>query len=50
MTPEEMDETLSELDGRTASDYKREAYGDPCPKCGCLRWQGDCPNCTPEED
>lgn len=26
-------------------DYIREAYGDPCPACGTLRWQADCPKC-----
>lgn len=31
-----------------ASDYKREAFGDPCP-CGTLRWQADCPNCMHDE-
>lgn len=29
-------------------DYLREAYGDPCPKHGTLRWQADCPDCEEE--
>lgn len=32
------------------ADYIREAYGDPCPGCGTLRWQADCPLCMPPED
>ena len=31
-------------------DYKREAYGDPCPCCGELRWGGDCPACSAREE
>lgn len=31
------------------ADYMREAYGDPCPSCGTLRWQADCPKCYKEE-
>lgn len=30
-------------------DYYREAYGDPCPGCGTLRWQADCPVCYHDE-
>lgn len=26
-------------------DDMRERYGDPCPRHGTLRWQGDCPDC-----
>ena len=26
-------------------DDKAERYGDPCSRCGCLTWGGDCPNC-----
>jgi hypothetical protein len=33
----------------TRQDYNREAYGDPCPKHGTLRWQADCPDCEQEE-
>lgn len=29
-------------------DDHRERYGDPCPGCGTLRWQGDCPKCWDE--
>ena len=31
------------------SDYRREAYGDPCPVHGTLRWQADCPDCEIEQ-
>lgn len=31
-------------------DYLREAYGDPCPVHGTLRWQADCPDCLAEEE
>lgn len=30
-------------------DDRRERYGDPCPGCGTLRWQGDCPNCYDDD-
>lgn len=33
-----------------AEDYRREAYGAPCPGCGTLTWGGDCPRCYQEED
>jgi hypothetical protein len=32
-------------DMNAAADYKREAYGDPCPAHGTLRWGGDCGRC-----
>jgi hypothetical protein len=31
-------------------DDHRERYGDPCPGCGTLRWQGDCGKCNRGED
>jgi hypothetical protein len=33
-----------------AYDYRREAYGDPCPRHGTLRWQADCPDCEVEAE
>jgi len=41
---EEMQERQDGWDEASHADYIREAYGDPCPICGCLRWQADCPN------
>lgn len=35
---------------KAALDYRREAYGDPCPTCGCPRWGGDCPNCHNDDE
>lgn len=32
-------------DEATHADYVREAYGDPCPGCGSLRYGGDCGKC-----
>ena len=32
-------------DEATHDDYVREAYGDPCPGCGSLRYGGDCGKC-----
>ena len=37
------DDPMYDLNAR--EDYKREAYGDPCPKHGTLRYGGDCPQC-----
>lgn len=31
-------------------DYRREAYGDPCPHCGELRYGGDCPSCNARDE
>ena len=31
-------------------DDNRERYGDPCPRCSSLRWQGDCPKCAMQEE
>ncbi len=40
------DEANYELNAR--HDDIRERYGDPCPGCGTLRWQADCPKCYRE--
>lgn len=45
---DDIDDALYEFNAR--HDYRREAYGDPCPGCGTLRWQGDCPTCTRPDD
>lgn len=42
--------TRDDYDLMTASDELRERFGDACPGCGTLRWQGDCPICTPLDE
>ena len=37
-------------DEGTRADYVREAYGDPCPTHGTLRYGGDCPACLAQEE
>ena len=37
-------------DDATQDDYNREAYGDPCPRHGTLRYGGDCGECEMEAD
>lgn len=32
----------------TDYDYRSEAFGDPCPNHGTLRFGGDCPKCEDE--
>jgi hypothetical protein len=37
-------------DEATHDDYMREAYGDPCPRHGTLRYGGDCGRCEMEAE
>lgn len=37
-------------DEGTREDYNREAYGDPCPHCGSLRYGGDCGLCLARDE
>lgn len=39
---------LTEAFGFDRADAIREAYGDPCPTHGILRYGGDCPRCEAE--
>ena len=37
-------------DVNAAADYRREAYGAPCPRHGELTYGGDCSQCEAEAD
>lgn len=44
------DERDPMYDLMAAWDYRREAYGAPCPRHGELTWGGDCSQCNAEAE
>jgi hypothetical protein len=45
----DQDEEDARYEQQAPTDYKLEAYDDPCPKCGVPTYGGDCV-CYEEED
>lgn len=46
----QLEEADAMYDEVARADYRREAYGAPCPRHRTLTWGGDCPDCEAEQD